>query len=93
MLMSLAEESALGGDIEHATRYASLARKIGMRYNVRMPRGYKLAICKRCGSYVMSSRTSRFRLTGKRLTRQCLKCGSYYRVPLKRKGEEIGQES
>ena len=62
-----------------------------MRYNVRMPRGHKLAICKKCDSYILSSRTSRVRLTGKRLTRQCLKCGSYYRIPLKGRREETGQ--
>lgn len=82
-LISLAEQSALDGDTEHASRYAFLARKIGMRYNVKMPRGHKLAICRKCGTYIMSSRTARFRMSGKRLTRQCLKCGAYYRIPLR----------
>jgi ribonuclease P protein subunit RPR2 len=90
ILMDLAEERAMSGDLQHASRYASLARRIGMRYNVRMPGGHKLAICRKCGSYLFSSRTARFRLTGNRLTRQCLKCGSYYRIPLKRR-EEVGQ--
>ena len=88
VLMSLAEESALEGDMEHASRYAFLARKIGMRYNVKMPKGHKLAICRKCGSYILSSRTARFRMTGKRLSRQCLKCGAYYRIPLSGRAQD-----
>lgn len=91
ILLDLAEKTALEGDLEHASRYASLARRIGMRYNVRMPRGHKLVICRKCDSYILSSRTSRVRLTGKRLTRQCLKCGSYYRMPLKGRRRGTGQ--
>ena len=88
ILMSLAEQSALGGDMDHATRYAFLSRKIGMRYNVKLPRGHKLAMCRKCGSYIMSSATSRTRLSGKKITRQCLKCGTYYRIPMKRRGDD-----
>ena len=92
IILDLAERTALEGDLEHASRYASLARRIGMRYNVRMPRGHKLAICKKCGSYLLSARTARFRLTGNRLTRQCLTCGAYYRMPLKGRRDGPGQD-
>lgn len=90
ILLSLAKERALDGDIEHASRYSFLARKIGMRYNVRMPRGFKLAYCRRCGTYLLPSATARFRLTGGKLTRQCIKCGSYYRMPIGDKGKGVG---
>lgn len=33
---------------ERAKRYVSLARKIGMRYRVRMPKALKNSFCKQC---------------------------------------------
>ena len=85
ILLNLAEEQALAGDMKLADRYAYLARKIGMRYQHRMPRGFNLRFCKKCSSYLVPGRESRIRMTGGRLSRQCLKCGSYYRIPLGRK--------
>ena len=81
-LVSMAENEALAGNDSLADRYLHLARKIGMRYNVRMPRGYKLMYCRDCGAFLVPSRKSRIRLTGKRLTRQCTECGAYHRIPL-----------
>ena len=84
ILLALAEEQALAGEMELADRYAFMARKIGMRYQAKMPRGFNLKFCKKCFSYLLPSRNARFRITGGRLTRQCLKCGSYYRIPLRK---------
>ncbi|MCK5397851.1 MAG: hypothetical protein KAJ33_06365 [Thermoplasmata archaeon] len=82
ILLAHAETQALAGDLELADRYAFLARKIGMRYQSKMPRGFNIKFCKKCMSYLVPSRNARIRMTGGRLTRQCLKCGSYYRIPL-----------
>ena len=82
ILLALAEDQALAGDMELADRYAFLARKIGMRYKVKMPRGFKLKFCRTCSSYLVPGKNSRYRMTGGKLTRQCLKCGAYYRLPL-----------
>jgi ribonuclease P protein subunit RPR2 len=87
ILLDLAEERALSKDMEHASRYASQARKIGMRYNVNMPKGFKLTFCRKCNTYLLPSRTSRYRLTHKKLTRQCIKCGTYYRMPTRERGK------
>lgn len=82
LLLDMAEEQSLAGDMELANRYARLARKIGMRYKVKMPSGFNLGFCKKCQSFLMPPRDARIRITGGRLTRQCLKCGSYYRMPI-----------
>jgi len=82
ILLTEAEKQALAGDLELADRYAFMARKIGMRYQVKMPCGFKLKFCKKCLSYLVPSKNARIRMTGGRLTRQCLKCGSYYRIPI-----------
>ena len=41
ILFRLAEREAVAGNSARADRYASLAAKIGMRYNVRLPREFK----------------------------------------------------
>ena len=84
ILLSQAEEQALAGEMELADRYAFLARKIGMRYQQKMPRGFKIKFCRDCNSFMMPGKNARIRMTRGRLTRQCLKCDSYYRIPLKR---------
>lgn len=81
ILLAQAETQALAGEMELANRYAFLARKIGMRYQVKMPRGFKLKFCRNCNSFLLPGQNVRYRMTGGRLTRQCLKCNSYYRLP------------
>jgi len=82
ILLAQAEEQALTGDMELADRYAFLARKIGMRYQVKMPRGFNLKFCKKCSSYLLPGKNAKIRINQGILTRQCLKCDSYYRLPL-----------
>lgn len=84
-LLEMAEKRGLSGDLKYASRYASLARRISMRYNVRMPRRFKLLFCKDCESYLQPSVNSKVRLTGGRITRVCTSCGGRYRVPIKNK--------
>ncbi len=83
ILLAHAEKQALAGEMDLADRYAFMARKIGMRYQVKMPRGFKIKYCKKCLSYLVPSKNAKIRMTGGRLTRQCLKCSSYYRIPLR----------
>jgi len=83
LLLGMAEQRALSGEMELADRYAQLARKIGMRYQQPMPRGFNLQYCRRCMKYLVPGKNARFRTAGKKLSRQCLGCGSFYRMPLK----------
>lgn len=64
-------------------RYVQLARKIGMRYRVRMPRHLKMRICKGCYSFLIPGRNARVRLKGDYLTTTCQKCGKEMRRPYK----------
>jgi len=82
-LLRMAEEKALAGDMELASRYGQLARKIGMRYQIQMPRGFNLRFCRKCLKYLVPGKNARFRTAAGKLSRQCLECGEIYRMPLK----------
>ena len=46
---------------ERSKRYVELARKIGMRYNVRLAKEMKMRFCGECLSYLKPGVTSRVR--------------------------------
>ena len=82
-LFKLAEEEALKGRIDRADRYVELARKIGMKYLVRIPKRYKLLFCKNCYRFLLPGVTCRVRINGGRLIIYCYNCKNYRRIPLK----------
>jgi ribonuclease P protein subunit RPR2 len=84
-LMALADERGKAHDLKHASRYASLARSIGMRYNVRLRPSEKLRVCKGCGAYLLPGITLRARMGRRTVTRTCLECGFVRRTPLRRR--------
>jgi ribonuclease P protein subunit RPR2 len=68
-----------------AGRQAGLAKKIAMRYRLRLPYDVRQLFCKKCKSFVVPSRTLRVR-TGRSKTRAirvtCGVCGHTYRKVL-----------
>ncbi len=66
-----------------ARRYCALAKKIGMRYNVRLGK-LKKRFCKYCYSYFTSG-NSRRRLKSGVITIKCFSCGKIMRMPYKPK--------
>ena len=54
-----------------------------MRYQQPMPGGFNLRFCRRCMKYLVPGKNARFRIAGNRLSRKCLECDSFYRMPLK----------
>lgn len=84
VLFSLAEKYALEGKEQRANRYAQLAWKIGMRYNVSVPGYLKKRYCRGCRTYLRPGINSRVRLTGDRITITCKTCGRFYRFPFLR---------
>ncbi len=82
ILFDLAEEEALARNLHRADRYVELARKIGMRYNVRIPRRYRRRFCKHCHCYLMPSINCRVRIRGNRTVIFCENCGGYTRIPI-----------
>ena len=81
ILFSLAEKEALAGNADRAKRYVGLFRRIGMRYNVPVPRRYKIATCRNCNSFLISGKNSRTRLEKHRIRVECLECGGVRRFP------------
>jgi ribonuclease P protein subunit RPR2 len=80
-LFALADREVRGGDIEFANRYVELARRIGMRYNVRLSREYRDLYCRSCSAFWVEGRTVRTRLRSGRRVRTCLRCGRQRRIP------------
>ncbi|OGS61136.1 MAG: hypothetical protein A3K59_04620 [Euryarchaeota archaeon RBG_19FT_COMBO_69_17] len=84
ILFGLAEEEALGKRPARARRYVELARRIGTRYNVRMPAEFKRRFCKACGAYLLPSANARVRVGRGRLVVTCMGCGAVQRMPFLR---------
>jgi ribonuclease P protein subunit RPR2 len=79
-LFVLAEREATTGHSDLADRYVTLARRIGMRYNIRLLPEYRELYCRGCSSFWVEGRTVRTRLRSGRRVRTCLKCGRERRV-------------
>ena len=70
-------------DSKLADRYVILARKIAMKYKIKIPSKLKRQYCKHCYSYLMPGANSVIRLTGKTISYYCKKCKKYSRVGYK----------
>ena len=70
---------------ERSRRYAALAMKIGLRYNVRLPAELKSKFCKKCFTLLVPGKTLQTRMDSrtKTMKRTCLSCGSTSRHPYK----------
>lgn len=88
ILFAEAEQAALEGRLDRADRYVELARRIGMRYQVPIPRELKPFVCRRCGAYLLPGETSRVRTRGTAVATTCLRCGHVRRVPFRRERKE-----
>ena len=72
---------------ERSKKYVALARKIGLRYNVRFSKQLKRRFCKNCNSLLIAGRTSRTRIKSREkiITVRCLKCNKVYRYPYRKR--------
>ncbi len=70
---------------ERSRRYVELARKIGLRYNVRLSKDKKREFCKNCDTLLKPGITSQVRLDKKTKSIRviCLNCRKVYRYPYK----------
>ncbi len=87
ILFGLAEKEALQGHAVRARRYVDLARRLGMRYNVRVPPEFKRRFCKDCRAYLVPSVNARVRLGRGRVVVTCLACGGIQRLPFRAEQE------
>lgn len=67
---------------ERAKRYVELARKIGLRYNVRLGKA-KRDFCKSCFTLLLPGLTSQVRVEKGEVVIKCLKCQKKYRYKYK----------
>lgn len=81
-LFALAETESRRSEPDLADRYVALARRIGMRYNVRLLTEYRDLYCRGCSAYWVEGRTVRTRLRAGRRVRRCQRCGRVRRLPL-----------
>jgi ribonuclease P protein subunit RPR2 len=79
-LFALAEREATGRPSDLADRYVRLARRIGMRYNVRLLSEYSELFCRGCSRFWVEGRTVRTRMRSGSRVRTCLGCGRERRV-------------
>lgn len=84
ILFDLAEKEALKGNMTRANRYVQLARWIGMRYNTSLPSALKRRFCRKCGAFLLPSKSGRVRLRSSRITITCGECGHVMRMPYRR---------
>lgn len=82
ILFNLAEKN-FSKHIERSRRYVELARKIGMRYNVRLNSAQKDSFCKKCNTLLKPGKTAQHRLDSRSRTVliKCLNCNEIYRKP------------
>ena len=67
-----------------ANRYVTLARKVAMKFKLRIPSEYKRQFCKHCYKYLMPGTNCRVRTTEGRIVYYCLECKKYSRFPFYR---------
>ena len=83
ILMALAErEAVFNNNPVRARRYVTLARKLGMRYNVRLTQELKIKFCRKCNSYLAASADASIRCRPGKIVVHCKHCGNIIRMPI-----------
>jgi ribonuclease P protein subunit RPR2 len=75
-------------DYELARRYVELARRIAMKYRLKLPKRFKVLFCKKC-LYPYKSGRFRVRVRKSRVIITCLNCGYERRIPIRPKRYKV----
>lgn len=72
-------------DMDLARRQAELARRICLKYNIRLPYSERQLFCRKCKRFIVPGVTARVRLgyRPKAVKITCLECGYTYRKVLR----------
>jgi ribonuclease P protein subunit RPR2 len=82
-------EKIFAKDPKLSNEYVKKARKIGMRYEVPIPRQLKRKFCKHCGQFFVPGRSVRVRLHKQKVVYSCFACKKQTRFPyIKEKKEK-----
>lgn len=88
ILFAEAHKATSAGKGVRAKRYVTLARRLGMRYNVSLPGRYRRWVCGGCSAYLVPGVNATARLRPRRFVISCKECGAVKRVGRKgRKGK------
>jgi ribonuclease P protein subunit RPR2 len=68
-----------------SNRYVEMARKISMKFKVKIPPTLKRKFCKHCYHYLRPGKTCRVRIAKSRVIYYCLKCKNFMRFVIKKK--------
>jgi len=77
-------KSGIKDKIAFANRYVQLARKIAMRYNIKLPTAYRRMVCKYCKRYLYPGITSQTRVKNGKVNIKCMQCGKTMHYGLKK---------
>jgi len=85
ILFKQAETAANQKKLNLANRYIELARKIGMRYNVRLEREQKRKFCRYCRAYLKPGISCSVRIDSKQklIKVKCFSCNKIIHYPYK----------
>ncbi len=78
-------EKAFKKHPERSNRYVELARKIGMKAKVKIPRELKREFCKHCDKYLKAGVNLKVRNHKGRIIYECKECGKFMRFLIKKK--------
>ena len=81
-LFKLAKE-VFKEDSNLSDKYVKLARRIAMKYKIRLTPELKKRFCKHCHKYLVHSVNCRVRLHKHRLIYYCISCKHFMRHPIK----------
>ena len=70
-------------DKELSSKYVKTARRIAMKYKIKLPSSLKKRFCKNCHSYLVPGVNSRDRIHKHRVIYYCFNCKGYMRHPVK----------
>ncbi|MBI1935551.1 ribonuclease P [Candidatus Woesearchaeota archaeon] len=70
-------------DSKLSDKYIKLARRIAMRYKLRLPSELKKRICKNCHKFLVPGINCRVRIHKHRIIYFCMSCRHYMRYPVK----------
>jgi len=78
-------KNAFGKDKKLSNRYVQLARRIAMKYKVKMPSELKKRFCSNCHHYLVPPINCRVRIRNRKLVYYCADCRHFMRFPYTKK--------
>ena len=67
-----------------ANRYVTLARKVAMKFKIRLTSAQKRLFCKHCYRFMLPGKNLRVRVHEHRIIYYCLDCKKFWRKPVKK---------